>query len=494
MEKKITIKNSGIEDLDILKKIETDRSFRIRLARESFQWFFIIYLNHYVKYTTAEFQKEMFRIAQDESIRLGVIVAFRGSAKSTIMTLAYPIWSIIGRQQKKFPLIVCFTQQRAQDALSNIRLELEKYDLLNFDFGPFYINESWRDNTLVLSKYKAKITAVSTNENIRGIRNGAIRPDLIVCDDIEDTQSTRTKEGRDKNWQFINGEVFPTGDINTKKIIIGNLVHEDSTIMRLNKVIMDKKMEGIFKAYPLVSDKNEILWKEKFQDMKAVEKFRKSTVGSDNDWHREYLLEILPSTDQIIIREWIRYYDQTEVPINKKGHYETATGVDLAISEKASADYTALVTVSGYKINNEPVIFIYPNPINKRLNFPDAINQIISLKNSLGGNYSTKFYIESVGYQPALGQELELKGIIVEGVNVNVGKRERLASVSHWVRDGKIRFPKQGCEELIQQILGFGVEKHDDLVDAFTIVCSKLMVLLNKPDPQIYVLSFKYND
>ena len=480
--------------MDTLKRIETDRSFRIRLARESFQWFFIIYLNHYVKYTTAEFQKEMFMIAQDESVRLGVIVAFRGSAKSTIMTLAYPIWSIIGQQQKKFPLIVCFTQQRAQDALSNIRSELERYDLLNFDFGPFYINESWRDNTLVLSKYKAKITAVSTNENIRGIRHGAIRPDLIVCDDIEDTQSTRTREGRDKNWQFINGEVFPTGDKTTKKIIIGNLVHEDSTIMRLHRAIKDKKMGGIFKAYPLVTKDDTILWKEKFPTMNDVLQFKKTTVADEINWHREYLLEILPTTDQVVYKEWIKYYDQSEIPVNKKGHYETATGVDLAISEKESADCTAMVTASGYQINKEPIIFIYPNPINKRLNFPDTINQIISLKNSLGGNYSTKFYIESVAYQSALAQELELKGVVVEEVKVNVGKRERLVSVSHWIRDGKIRFPKQGCEQLIQQILGFGVEKHDDLVDAFTLVCSKLMIQLNKPFSQIYVLSFKYND
>jgi hypothetical protein len=27
-------------------------------------------------------------------------------------------------------------------------------------------------------------------------------------------------------------------------------------------------------------------------------------------------------------------------------------------------------------------------------------------------------------------------------------------------------FPRHGCEDLINQLLGFGVEKHDDLVDA----------------------------
>jgi hypothetical protein len=30
-------------------------------------------------------------------------------------------------------------------------------------------------------------------------------------------------------------------------------------------------------------------------------------------------------------------------------------------------------------------------------------------------------------------------------------------------------FPEHGCEELIAQLIGFGVEKHDDLVDALTM-------------------------
>jgi len=38
------------------------------------------------------------------------------------------------------------------------------------------------------------------------------------------------------------------------------------------------------------------------------------------------------------------------------------------------------------------------------------------------------------------------------------------------IRSGKVLFPKKGTEDLIQQLVYFGVEKHDDLVDAFTMV------------------------
>jgi hypothetical protein len=29
-----------------------------------------------------------------------------------------------------------------------------------------------------------------------------------------------------------------------------------------------------------------------------------------------------------------------------------------------------------------------------------------------------------------------------------------------------VKFPRTGCEQLLTQLLGFGVEKHDDAVDA----------------------------
>lgn len=43
-------------------------------------------------------------------------------------------------------------------------------------------------------------------------------------------------------------------------------------------------------------------------------------------------------------------------------------------------------------------------------------------------------------------------------------------SVTYLIRSGKVFFPKDASKDLIQQLVYFGVEKHDDLVDAFTIV------------------------
>jgi predicted phage terminase large subunit-like protein len=44
--------------------------------------------------------------------------------------------------------------------------------------------------------------------------------------------------------------------------------------------------------------------------------------------------------------------------------------------------------------------------------------------------------------------------------------RSRFRVAARYIKNGTVKFPRQECEELINQLLVFGVEKHDDLVDA----------------------------
>jgi len=67
----------------------------------------------------------MFRITENEDIVTAVIVAFRGSSKSTVFTLSYSLWSILGKQNKKFVVITSQTQRQARQQLINIKKELE---------------------------------------------------------------------------------------------------------------------------------------------------------------------------------------------------------------------------------------------------------------------------------------------------------------------------------------------------------------------------------
>ncbi len=464
------------------ERLMNNDKLRKELAKKSHYWFFHIYFYRYVTYKTADFHRELFLITEDENIKNAVIVAFRGSAKSTIMTLSYPIWAILGYQQKKYSVLLTQTQQQSRRVIENIKREFETNELLIKDFGPFIEqNYEWSLNSLSIPQFGARIDGYSSGESIRGIRHGEFRPQIIVADDVEDLQSIRTKETRDKIYTWFTGDILGLGDKNTKTILIGNHLHFDSLIERRKKDIKDKKDTKILEI-PLI-DKNGINnWPGKYPTSEDLENERKR-VGNEIAWQREFLLNTVSDFDQVIHKEWIHYYDGLP---EKKYWEEISIGVDLAISESASSDKTSMVVLVGCRIDEKPFIYVLPNPTNRHLTFPETVNHIKALNQSLGGRSECTFYIENVAYQQSMTQTLEKEGINVEGINVLHDKRSRLAMTSHWIKEGNIIFPKEGCEELIMQLLGFGIERYDDLVDAFTLGVNKLMDELSKPEVQFF--------
>jgi predicted phage terminase large subunit-like protein len=469
-----------------LVEIKKKRSVRKALARNSHFWFFTIYFSHYIGYPFAPFHNEMFSLTEDTNLKLGIVIAFRGSSKSTIMSLSYPIWAITGSQQKKFVLIVGQTQQQARLHLTNIKRELETNELLKKDIGPFQeVNDEWGSTSIVLSNFDARIAVASTEQSIRGLRHGQYRPDLVICDDVEDLNNTKTRESRDKTSQWLTGEVFPVGDNFTKYIIVGNLLHEDCLLMRLKAMIDNKKLSGKFISVPLVDKHETIAWPGKFPNMEAINKLR-SSIGSESSWYREYLLKIISDADRLVHPEWIKFYN--EIERDKKDFKLIGTGIDLAISQKDSADYTTMVTAKVYGGKENLEIYIYPNPVNQRLTFPQTVSKIEELSSILGKE--SKIFIEDVGYQQSIIQHLGDRNIHCEGVKVNgQDKRSRLALVTHLIEQGKILFPRKGAEELISQLVGFGIEKHDDLADAFSLLILKILEIDNKPVPGIMIIS-----
>lgn len=455
-------------DKALLNKMMKDRLVRTAITKDSFFYFFQFYYADYVGYETADFQKEIIHLLEKDNKNF-YVVAFRGSGKSTMATTAYPVWAILGKQQKKFCVIFCLTRLQAKQHMANIKYQLENNDLLKRDLGPFQEeSDEWGAYSLVFKKHNARITVASTEQSIRGIRHNQHRPDLIICDDVEDVQSAKTREGREKTYNWLRGEVIPTGDRKTRLVLVGNLLHEDSLLMRIKDEIKNGKTKGTFKQYPLLDEDGNCLWEGKYPTKEDIED-QKMEVASEVSWQREYLLRIIPSDDQVIHPSWFKYYD--ELPSTKHSAYRgTYAGVDLAISSSDSADFTAVVMARIYGRNDKLRIYILPNPIAKKLNFPAQVDLLKNIKNTQMPKRSDLLFVESVAYQEALPQMLHVEGVTAEAIKPKGDKRTRLALTSTAIKSGMIKFPREGCEDLIRELKGFGVEKHDDLADAFSLL------------------------
>jgi predicted phage terminase large subunit-like protein len=469
-QKTITTEEEAIKQLD-------DPVIRKAVTKSDFFMFFTLYFSHHIKYAFAPMHREMMAICQNSSITLGLIMAFRGSGKSTIITTAFPLWSILGIPQNKFIVIVAKTKPQAKLIMNNIKAELESNNQLKNDLGPFQeISDEWGSETIVFSKQNARITVVSIEQSLKGLRHRQHRPDLIILDDIEDNESTKTKEMREKTYDKYKREIVPLGDLGTRIIHVGNMLHDNSLIMRLSREIKEGDSTRVFKKYPIVDDDSTIYWPSKFPTLADIETERLK-VNDDVAWHLEYLLKVISGNGQIIKNEEIHYYIELPKKVrNTDGYFNQSyivVGVDLAISKNDSADYTAIVPILYVKdeATQKYVAYVLKDFVHKRLDFNETLEIIISLNQTLKvyGASRVIFVIETVMYQQALPQAIKIKDknyIEIIEKSTSIDKETRLRLTKPIFATQSIHFPEEDADVIINEIIGFGREKHDDLVDA----------------------------
>lgn len=112
------------------QRIQKSHLVRRAIAEKSFEFFFELYFEHYMTAPFGKFHKEIFHYLEDECENFITIMAFRGSGKSSIISTAFPIWSILGTMKNKFIVIVAQTQAQAKLYMRNLKEELESNTLL----------------------------------------------------------------------------------------------------------------------------------------------------------------------------------------------------------------------------------------------------------------------------------------------------------------------------------------------------------------------------
>ena len=355
--------------------------------------------------------------------------------------------------------------------IANIKRELETNQLLLQDYGNIQAGtveddipepsleseEEWQAKNMLLSN-GVRILARSRGQKIRGLKHRQFRPRAVIIDDPEDINWVKTKENRDSTENWLNSEVIPAMDKQKRKLVILiNNLHMDALAARV-------RAKGTFKIleYPLVNSADEwesCLWKAQYPDQASIDAQRK--LAGTTAWEREYKLKVVAEEEQVIKPEDIHYYD--ERPKNSvaalKGH-----GVDLAISQKENADYTSIVSAEVFYIGNAPKIYIRPNPYNARVTFHDFLKRVRAIPSEMKG--ANIFFVEDVGYQKAAIQEMGRAMLPVVSMKPTADKRSRLQVVAPYIKNGTVLFPRSGCEQLLSQIFNFGVESHDDCLDA----------------------------
>lgn len=463
----------------------SDKGVRAEM-RKAFSAWKLLYLAHYLTLEPADFSIEMDQLLSDDITKFLSIIGFRGCSKSSNGTVALPLYLALEKPEDfPFIILVAETRDAVVEIISNLRRELEENELLREDYGDMSEGVSkqseWTKTSLIL-RNGVKIVGLSRGQRIRGRRHRQHRPSIVIVDDPEELEKVQKKEYRDKTERWLRGEVIPAiEETKARLIVLGNILHTDAIMARLkNDPLFEHREFSLFKGEQEIWEN--CTWKGKYKNQRMID-HQKSKVGRIA-WLREYRLKVVAPDGQEVKEEWIQHYDtipqRSEDPDTKElinPIIRSAVGQDLAISKKQTADYTALVggvlarqlvwEGKTPRLEGGPILYILPKPTNLRMSFLETQNEMKRLNSAIRNSYGTPmFYVEDVGYQRAALEIAQQLGLVVEPMKVGSDKRSRLRAAATFIQSGQVRFPRRGCEDLLAQVLGFGVEEHDDLMDA----------------------------
>ncbi len=160
------------------------------------------------------------------------VIAPRDSAKSTWLSLAYPLYcAVTGRQ--RYIVLVADTMEQARRYLDGIKRELEQNAALRSDHpGSRRRGPAWKVNRILLAN-GVEIEALGTGQNIRGRKNVQMRPTLVVVDDPQDRRKVASATQRQADWSWFTQDLLNVGSPATIYLVAGTSLHREALVDRL---------------------------------------------------------------------------------------------------------------------------------------------------------------------------------------------------------------------------------------------------------------------
>jgi predicted phage terminase large subunit-like protein len=410
----------------------------------------------------AEFHRELYRILLTE--QYAAIAAPREHAKSTVVSVIFVLYCICYKL-RHFIVLISDTQPQAALQLAAVKEEIENNPALREDFGELAGDKKWDVNDCRTST-GISVVARGAGQSLRGLRFRQWRPDLVICDDLENEEAADNPDTRDKLKRWFLGTVMNLGK-GCQVFVIGTILHFDALLAEL--LDEDKFKTFVKRKYEAVDDEwtaESVLWPAKW-DLQAL-KDKEHTIGSVM-FNQEWRNRPISSDTQIFQEAWItaHAFRRSELADREtRGEsFFKVTYHDPAISQKRKADFFASVTLT---VDAKGYLYI-TRAEQARMPFGKQREFIIARYDE---EKPAAVGIEQQAYQEALKQEMEDVGretgryINIVGVSNLTDKFLRISSISSLVENGTIRFCLDGTQKtLISQLLFLGKIK-DDLADA----------------------------
>lgn len=421
--------------------------------------------------------------------KLVAIAAPRGHAKSTAVTGAFTLASVLFRIDRHV-MIISSNETMAAQFVQDLRIEISENEVLRNLFKiKKFIKEAETELIVQLQdNYRFRILAKGAGQRMRGLKWDNMRPSLIVGDDMEDEEMVENRDRRYKFRRWFYGAVKPILREGGRIRVVGTVMHDDAllenfmpdeaekaTVTTPLKVYSNAPRRdgwvGVkYRAHdkPRPHDSEHFLWESKFPKETMVAEYEDyADKGLVDVYSMEYLNQPIDDSLAFFKEDWFKASPDTEAWLKRSKVYYAAA--DFAITEKQHSDYTAMVVVSVDEDNRLEVVHARKG----RWDAYDIIENLFEIQKRYR---PVMFTVEAGAIEkslgPAIRTEMRKRNVYL---NLNplaptASKEKRAQAIAARMRVGDVYFTKEepwysGFEEEVRR---FPRAKHDDFVDALS--------------------------
>ncbi len=383
-----------------------------------------------------------------------VVKAFRGSAKSS--TVCYLAIHRAENVDAHFTMIISATATLAEGLIADIRNMILSSNL------PYKLIRAVSNE--IQLRYKGRdyyILGVGSGAALRGTKRGGKRADLIITDDLMTMEVSANKVRSERLTRWYYSDLRPSLDPNV------GVLWSVGTPMTYGDIFDTLATNNPTLSIPL----DEYVWTDRFSKSyidKLKEEYK--AVGMLREYKREFELIYTDAESRLFDMSKVHTVDKMPRGIDC---YLTC---DLAISEKSSADYSALTVIG---VDEDGIWYVYP--VQGRWKPSETASQIFKLVNQFsilevaieqGMTYlAVREHIDQLmlDYQNYFNVS-ELK----HGGN---SKISRIKSLEPIVNANRFRIVDNGrdAESLVEQMelvdMTSIMSQHDDLIDSVAYAC-----------------------
>jgi len=416
-------------------------------------------------YAPEDFHREMleWQQANDE----GLLLAFRGAAKTIYCNTAYCIWAILKNPDIAI-LLAADAANQAQTFLREIKGHFERNEKLRAIFGDYVSGaQKWAENEIIVNKRQtirkeSTITCIGTETVLPGRHF-----DIIIGDDLVTEDNARTETQREKLKTFFYKTLMPClspkmtcggafKGMRGRLYVIGTRYHESDLYGWLSQ----HDFADATKIIGVLDEHEQSVWEDQFPTAR-MHKIRTGNLGA---FETQYMCQAGKMLGGIFQQDHFEYYETLP------GNLFKWQGVDLASGQKSHNDCFAHCTIAIDKFTKEVYVIDY---MQRKMTFPRQVNTIVSRYDAHPD--VMRVVVEANGYQLVMTQQLkaEFAHVPVHPRYTIKDKVARASQLALYATDKPIRVKRGIHDSFVRHLCEFPNGRYKDLFDAFELAVAQ---------------------